>query len=104
MEKLKTLDKMRLMKSEYGFNPVVRCRECCNCQKIPTDPTHSYCIAFGLRDGYDCTWNLEKLGGCGLFNRPFRNLRPKHVPLVEIYGKIKDLEDDTPPMEQTQMF
>ena len=104
MEKLKVVDKMKLMRTEYGHNPLVRCQNCCNCQKIPADQRHYYCIAFGLMEGYDCTWNPEKLGGGGLFNRPFRNLRPKHVPLIEIYGKRKAEEAATPPLNQTSMF
>ncbi|WP_191398448.1 hypothetical protein [Flavonifractor sp. An306] len=104
MEKPKAVDKMKLMRSEYGNNPLVRCRDCCNCQKIPHDLRQFYCIAFGLMDGYDCTWNLEKLGGCGLFNRPFHNLRPRHVPLIEIYGKQKAAKAATPDLIQTSMF
>lgn len=83
------MDKYRMMAKEYGSNPSVRCRDCCNCQKVPSSPNSRYCIAFGWVEGYDCTWNTDKFGGCGLYNHPFKALRPRHVPLAEVYLKRK---------------
>lgn len=104
MKNVKTLDKMKLMKEEYGSNPVVRCRDCCNCQRMPPKLQSYYCIAFGLMDGYDCSWNLEKIGGCGLFNRPFLNLRPRHIPLIEVYGQTGADDTSEQPLEQMMLF
>lgn len=88
------MDKYRLMTKEYGSNPTVRCRDCCNCQKQPGKANLRYCVAFGLTTEYDCTWNPDRIGGCGLYNRPFKAVRPRRVPLVEVYGTGKRLGDD----------
>lgn len=97
------MDKYRMMAKEYGSNPSVRCRDCCNCQKVPSSPNSRYCIAFGWVEGCDCTWSTERFGGCGLYNHPFKALRPRHVPLAEVYLK-KKTTNPQPDVEQFKLF
>lgn len=91
------MDKYKMMSKEYGSNPIVWCRDCCNCQKHPVRTKSLYCIAFGWTEEFDCSWSPDRMGGCGLFNHPFKALRPRRVPLIEVYGpkrpKSKTNED-----------
>ena len=73
------------MQKVYGKDIVHVCGTCCNRQTNPDDTKHKICIAFGTSPMVDCTWGEDKRA-CGLYNRPFRGLRPVRVPLVEIYG------------------
>ena len=92
-------DKYKLMQREYGTDVLHVCGKCCNCQTDPEDKRRKICIAFGLSPMVDCSWDANKRA-CGLYNRPFRGLRPERIPLVQIY-EPKMKQDDT---EQTRLF
>lgn len=97
------MDKYRLMAKEYGRNFIAHCRTCCNCQKHPENPRAHCCIAFGVMPGVDCTWDPDRPGGCGLYNRPFKALRPRRAPLVEVYGP-RDRGVEGQDAEQISLF
>ena len=69
------IDKYKLMQKVYGKDIVHVCGTCCNRQTNPDDTKHKICIAFGTSPMVDCTWGEDKRA-CGLYNRPFRGLRP----------------------------
>lgn len=89
------IDKYKLMQEVYGKDIVHVCGTCCNRQTNPDDTKHKICIAFGTSPMVDCTWGEDKRA-CGLYNRPFRGLRPVRVPLVEIYGPKETTEENVP--------
>lgn len=68
------------MRKEYGYCEGCTCEQCCNCQRKERDKEENICIA------YDpvMEWN-GKEKACGLFNIPFRGLRPKHKPLSRMF-------------------
>ena len=63
------IDKYKLMQKVYGKDIVHVCGTCCN---------------------------RQTKRACGLYNRPFRGLRPVRVPLVEIYGPKETTEENVP--------
>ena len=82
------IDKYKLMQKVYGKDIVHVCGTCCNRQTNPDDAKHKICIAFGTSPMVDCTWGEDKRA-CGLYNRPFRGLRPVRVPLAKYMGQRK---------------
>ena len=83
------------MKKHYGECKGEFCDLCCNYQKQQrTEDSIKICIA------YDevTEWNpMEK--ACGLFNIPFRGLRPRHRMVCEYYKN-----EEAPQVEQVSLF
>jgi len=66
------------MRKEYGEKCCDSCFGCCNRQWNNHEEKKMVCIAF---DG-DLAWNGAETA-CGLFNVPFRGIRPPRLPLGE---------------------
>lgn len=87
-------EKQTLMQKVYGCRYDENCSRCCNLQKSAYSVL-KVCIAFGDVDYTDCTWDATTTA-CGIFNQPFHALKPRRVPIVEIYGpKPKENEDNS---------
>lgn len=90
---------LRAMYSEYGLSPkaATRCRTCCNLHFNPDDPHARVCIAYGYSKGEDCNWDPESVA-CGLYNRAFLGLRPRHRTILDMrhlrQGKAADTRDE----------
>ena len=85
------------MRKEFGENPGYRCCHCCNYQKKDRkDDEHLVCIAYDSKGEWDPSETA-----CGLFNVPFRGLRPRRRELIESYKKD---EEQTPDPTQSSFF
>ena len=87
------------MRREYGENLCECCADCCNRQRIKHDESKMVCIAYGRK----LSWNGMETA-CGLFNIPFRGLRPRRLPLGEVLSRERSLKPlATQPEEQIQL-
>ena len=66
------------MRKEYGEVSGENCELCCNRQRNNRNECTMVCIAYSNEMSWD---GLET--ACGLFNSPFRGLRPGRVPLID---------------------
>lgn len=87
-KKLSYTDRLKLIYDYYGERPDdKRCKNCCNLWEDDRieegEPPRYYCIAYGQVSELKQGWNAYA-HACGLYNRPFRGLRPSRRPLVEI--------------------
>lgn len=77
--------KIDAMHAEYGLSSAGRCAECCNfVHGRYHDRCYNKCVAYGLSHSEATDWRAKYLA-CGLFNRPFDQIRPKRRPLVEVF-------------------
>lgn len=67
------------MRREYGENQCECCADCYNMQLMNHDTPKMICIAYGG----NLSWNGTEIA-CGLYNIPFRGLRPRRLPLGEV--------------------
>ena len=67
------------MRKEYGENSCAECYDCCNRQRKNRTEQTKVCIAFSS----DIPWNGAERA-CGLFNIPFRGIRPAKLPLNDV--------------------
>ena len=74
----------RRMRREYGDYSCEICFACCNRQKKNREEQTKVCIAFSN----DVPWDGAE-SACGLFNIPFRGIRPKRLPLNDVINKAK---------------
>ena len=87
------------MRKEYGENLCEICSDCCNRQRLNHDEPKMVCIAYGR----NLSWNGMETA-CGLFNIPFRGLRPRRLPLGEVLSRKRSLKSlATQPEEQFQL-
>lgn len=78
------------MRKEYGECADENCLYCCNYQKkSKQDNADLVCIAYDSQGKWDPSETA-----CGLFNIPFRGLRPLRRELVEFFRKEKKQEPD----------
>lgn len=70
------------MRKEYGEKCCEACAGCCNMQWNNPEERKMVCIAFDADIGWD---GFEK--ACGLFNVPFRGIRPTRRPLNDFLKK-----------------
>ena len=82
------------MRREYGENLCECCADCCNRQRISHDEPKMICIAYGR----NLLWNGMEIA-CGLFNIPFRGLRPRRLPLGEVLCREKIIKPPVPEAE-----
>lgn len=73
------------MRREYGQCENKKCSGCCNYQLRSKSADEKICIAYGCETEWDAQ---EK--ACGLYNVPFRALRPRHMPLEEKFQTVPD--------------
>lgn len=90
------------MQKEYGLcslntsNCTRYCSACCNFQSSAALPGQKVCIAYGDNGKTESIWDPTCVA-CGLYNRPFRSLRPKRRSILEAMGKgsaVKREESD----------
>ncbi len=85
------------MRKEYGeCSEYVTCAECCNYQLKCRCSATLVCIAYDSQSA----WNSRERA-CGLFNIPFRGLRPKRSELIQVIQTNKQTE---PVADQKSMF
>ena len=97
MNKTQTTAGGNRMRKEYGENPSERCIFCCNYQKKSReDNEHLVCIAYDSEG----EWDPNQIA-CGLFNVPFRGIRPRRRELIEFYSKPVNKE---PEGDQMSLF
>ena len=70
------------MRREYGETFCEACYACCNRQWNNVKEQKMVCIAFGG----DLAWDGSEKA-CGLFNVPFRGIRPYRLPLSDYLEK-----------------
>ena len=70
------------MRKEYGENCCEACFACCNRQWNNREERKMVCIAFDA----DVSWDGSERA-CGLFNVPFRGIRPVRRPLNDFLRK-----------------
>lgn len=92
--------RFRAVYSEYGMGSGHTCQRCCNLRKHPTQSSSFICMAYGYKEGVNCTWDLYT-NSCGLYNKPFLALRPARRPLVELVTPKEKPKEDT---EQESLF
>lgn len=89
-----------LMRKEFGERICDTCGECCNRQYKSKVDKVMICIAFDDETKWD---RNEK--ACGLFNIPFRGIRPKRMPYGEFLRKnTKARTDTTNLVDQGSLF
>ena len=87
------------MRREYGENLCECCADCCNRQRISHDEPKMICIAYGR----NLSWDSKEIA-CGLFNIPFRGLRPRRTPLGEVLCRERSMKSPvTEAEEQIQL-
>ena len=86
------------MRKEYGYGIPEPCEYCCNYQLGSRETGRMVCIAYSMEEDWD-----KKELACGLFNRPFRGIRPRMTPLLECkYQKTCQDHVDNP--DQQSLF
>lgn len=75
------------MRREYGENLCESCSDCCNRQRMNRNDAKMICIAYGG----ELSWSGTETA-CGLFNIPFRGLRPKRIPFAEILNRGRNMK------------
>lgn len=86
------------MRKAYGEMYSECCRDCCNCQLQIRGKDEKVCIAYGMEFVWDPS---EK--ACGLFNIPFRGIRPKRRTVSEFYNK-KHKKESANGVKQFSLF
>lgn len=77
------------MRKQYRERKGETCKYCCNYQKCASaDGAEKICIAYSD----EIIWNPEE-EACGLFNVPFRGLRPEREKLECMFDKSKKKTD-----------
>ena len=85
MNKTQSIAGGNRMRKAYGENPGETCYYCCNYQKKDKhDNDHLVCIAYDSNGEWDPSERA-----CGLFNIPFRGLRPRRREIIEFYQKAR---------------
>lgn len=93
-----TRRKIDAMYAEYGLSTCGRCGDCCNfVSGRYHDRYYSKCVAYGLTHSEATDWRAKYLA-CGLFNKPFDQLKPKRRPLIETITR-GGVECDNEPLE-----
>lgn len=85
------------MHREYGYGSG-KCAACCNLIRGNYhDKRYNKCVAFGASHSLATDWRL-KWDACGLFGKPFEELRPARRPLIEVGQKYlaSHEEEDEP--------
>lgn len=84
------------MRKECGELYSEHCNDCCNCQRQTRGKDAKACIAYGI----EYIWDPSERA-CGLFNVPFRGIRPRRRPIGESYIK-KDPQSKNQNMIENQ--
>ncbi len=87
------------MRKEYGEQCCEACFGCCNRQWNNLEERKMVCIAFDD----DMAWDGSEKA-CGLFNVPFRGIRPARRPLNEFLRKRTRAYHLTPDCENQNSF
>ena len=91
-----TRRKIDAMHGEYGLSTCGHCRDCCNfVHGRYHDHYLSKCVAYGLTHSEATDWRAKYLA-CGLFNKPFDQLKPKRRPLIETITRGGIKRDNEP--------
>lgn len=82
----------KIMQKEYGLcslsnsQNIRYCRTCCNYQTSAVLPEKKVCIAHGDNGKTESIWDPSCVA-CGLYNRPFRGLRPRRRAILDVGQK-----------------
>ena len=88
------------MRKEFGERCCDRCGECCNRQYKSRTEKIMVCIAYDD----ETKWDRAEIA-CGLFNVPFRGIRPKRMPFGEFLRKsAKPRAAETNSEDQGSLF
>lgn len=94
---------IRSMYAEYGTcEKQATCRTCCNLHYDPYDKKSRICIAYGYDENINCSWNPYSKA-CGLHNRAFNGLRPRHRTMLEMHPPRRKGPDEVD-RNQESMF
>lgn len=93
-------NQQKQMQKEYGRcalmdkNQCVRyCQTCCNYQSSAILPNQKVCIAYGDNGKAESIWDPSSFA-CGLYNRPFRALRPRRRSILETKSSASSAQLD----------
>lgn len=87
------------MRQEYGEKICDQCGDCCNRQLKSRKEKTMICIAYDN----ETPWERHERA-CGLFNVPFRGIRPKRTPLGEYLERKTRHRPQENTEEQASLF
>lgn len=83
----------------YGRDLLHNCAKCVNCQNIIRGKDAKMCICYG--EGIE--WDSSSVA-CGLFNKPFRGIRPRPRPLADMFEHANLRQPNEQEISQLSIF